>query len=142
MYIRIDSSSGVPIWQQVVAQVTRQAVSGAIVAGDQLPTVRDLASELRINPNTVAKAYQELERSGLVATKRGLGTFILEHSGKDASPDAIKALHERIDAAIVEAMQIRLDEASFIAVVQERMSKLAIASTNAAAKILIPGDVK
>lgn len=124
MYIRIDPSSGVPIWQQVVAQVTRQAVSGLLAAGDQLPTVRDLAAELRVNPNTVAKAYQELERSGIVATKRGLGTFVIEHDGKEGA-DAIQSLNERIDAAIVEALQMRLDPVSFIAVVQDRMNALA-----------------
>jgi len=123
MYIRIDSSSGVPIWQQVVAQVTRQAVSGMVVSGDQLPTVRELAAELRVNPNTIAKAYQELERSGIVETKRGLGTFIIEHAGNSGA-DSIESLNERIDAAVVEAIQMRLDSASFVAIVQDRMTVL------------------
>jgi GntR family transcriptional regulator len=124
MYIRIDTSSGVPIWQQVVSQVTRQAVSGVMGCGDQLPTVRELAGELRVNPNTIAKAYQELERTGIVSTKRGLGTFVIEQLHKGDSADGIKSLKERIDAAIVESMQMRLDPNTFVAIVQERIEAM------------------
>jgi GntR family transcriptional regulator len=125
MYIRIDSSSGVPIWQQVVTQVTRQAISGAVSAGDQLPTVRDLASELRVNPNTIAKAYQELERNGIVETKRGLGTFIIEYT-KIHGIEGIESLNDRIDAAIVEATQLRVDASSFLAIVEDRLTKFSM----------------
>jgi GntR family transcriptional regulator len=121
MFIRIDPSTGVPIWQQIVGQVTRQAVSGAVVSGERLATVRELASELRVNPNTVAKAYQELERDGIVETRRGLGTFVTDLSTRRPSQNGRAALVERIDAVVVEAIQMRVDAAELKTMVDERM---------------------
>ena len=74
----LDTSSGVPAYLQIVQQV-RQAISlGTLRAGDQLPTVREAVGVLAINPNTVLKAYRELERAGVVDARRGLGTFVLD----------------------------------------------------------------
>jgi GntR family transcriptional regulator len=76
--IHIDFRSGVPIYTQVVEQVKQQLVSGLLKPGDQLPTVRALALELRVNFNTVARAYRLLDEIGVISTQQGRGTYILE----------------------------------------------------------------
>ena len=73
---RLDARSGVPTYLQLVGQVRQAILLGYLQPGDQLPTVREVAAELTINPNTVAKAYRELEREGLAAARSGQGTFI------------------------------------------------------------------
>jgi len=76
--IHLDFRSGTPIYTQVVEQVQQQVVSGALKPGDQLPTVRALASELRVNFNTVARAYRLLDEAGIISTQQGRGTYILD----------------------------------------------------------------
>ena len=78
MNISIDLRSDIPIYLQIVEQVRQQIASGILKSGDQLPTVRALASELRINFNTVSRAYQILDESGIISTQQGRGTYILE----------------------------------------------------------------
>src|SRR6201998_3405264 len=73
---RLSLESGVPVYRQIMDQVRTGMASGSLVAGDQLPTVRQLAVDLAINPNTVARAYRELELGGLLETHQGTGTFI------------------------------------------------------------------
>jgi len=74
--LRLDLQSGVPVYRQLIDQVRGAIASGALSVGDQLPTVRQLAVDLSINPNTVARAYRELELGGLLETHQGTGTFI------------------------------------------------------------------
>jgi GntR family transcriptional regulator len=76
--IQIDFRSGVPIYVQIMDQVKRQVVSGGLKPGDQLPTVRALALELRVNFNTVARAYRLLDEAGIISTQQGRGTYILD----------------------------------------------------------------
>lgn len=74
--IHVDSASRVPIYAQIVEQIKSQIAAGQLTPGDQLPTIRQLATDLRINFNTVVRAYLELEREGLISTQRGRGTFV------------------------------------------------------------------
>ena len=76
MILRIDTSSSVPVYAQIVEQIKRAIASGTLRNGDNLPSLRETAVKLRINPITVGKAYKELEREGLIKTKHGLGSFI------------------------------------------------------------------
>ena len=76
--IQIDFRSGVPIYVQIMDQVKQQVVSGGLKPGDQLPTVRALALELRVNFNTVARAYRLLDEAGIISTQQGRGTYILD----------------------------------------------------------------
>lgn len=80
----LDSRSGVPPYQQLVQQVRRALRLGLLVVGDQLPTVKDVVGQLAINPNTVLKAYRELEHVGLVAARPGVGTFVIATLGSDS----------------------------------------------------------
>ncbi len=74
--LKLDLRSGVPVYRQIIDQVRTGVASGMLAAGDQLPTVRQLAVDLAINPNTVMRAYRELELGGLLETHQGTGTFI------------------------------------------------------------------
>ncbi len=76
MWLRIDAQSGVPIYRQIAAQIEQAVGVGRLAEGDRLPAVRELAVELAVNPGTVVKAYDELERAGIITQPRGLGTFV------------------------------------------------------------------
>ena len=76
IHLQIDSKSGVPFYRQIIDQVKSAIVTGSIEPGDRLPTVRQLAVDLSVNPNTVSRAYTELELTGLVETQMGSGTFV------------------------------------------------------------------
>jgi len=75
----LDLKSGVPVYRQIIDQVFGAIASGGLIGGDQLPTVRQLAVDLSINPNTVVRAYRELEIRGIVTTQQGIGTFVTPH---------------------------------------------------------------
>ena len=78
MWFAIDAKSGVPFYRQIIDQVQFAIGNGVLAPGDRLPTVRQLAVDLKINPNTVARAYQELEIKGVLATQMGTGTFVAD----------------------------------------------------------------
>ena len=75
---RVDGGSGVPIYRQLVEQVRREVMLGRLQPGDQLPTLREVVDALAINPNTVVKAYTELEHEGLVVRRQGMGTYVAQ----------------------------------------------------------------
>ena len=88
----IDLHSGVPVYRQLIDQVRSGIASGSLTAGDQLPTVRQLAVDLEINPNTVMRAYRELELGGLLETHQGTGTFIAAIKLQKNSPERERQL--------------------------------------------------
>jgi GntR family transcriptional regulator len=90
----IDLHSGVPVYRQLIDQVRSGMASGSLAAGDQLPTVRQLAVDLAINPNTVMRAYRELELSGLLETHQGTGTFIANKKVQKNSPERGRQLSQ------------------------------------------------
>lgn len=97
---RLDAASGVPVYRQIIDQVCGALASGALVTGDQLPTVRQLAVDLAINPNTVVRAYRELELSGFLETHQGTGTFI----GAQKVPSAKAERERQLRQIAVDAM--------------------------------------
>jgi GntR family transcriptional regulator len=111
---RIDAGSGVPIYRQLVEQVRREVMLGRLAAGDQLPTLREVVDALAINPNTVVKAYAELEHEGLVVRRQGMGTFVAAAPpvGALVAPPAIRESLfrwlRRARAAGLSGEQIRL----------------------------------
>ncbi len=107
----LDSRSGVSPYQQLVKQVQRALRLGLLVEGDQLPTVKEVVGHLAINPNTVLKAYRELEHAGLVAARPGVGTFVTA-TLKDTSLAAHGPLRQDLRRWISKAQRAGLDDES------------------------------
>lgn len=105
---RLDLQSGVPVYRQLIDQVLGGIAAGALVPGDQLPTVRQVAVDLSVNPNTVARAYREMEIRGVLDTQQGTGTFV---SNQLVEPDDVE--RERRLAQIVSEFVARAGAAGF-----------------------------
>ena len=101
--LHLDLHSGVPVYRQIIDQVRGGMASGALTAGDQLPTVRQLAVDLAINPNTVVRAYRELELGGLLETHQGTGTFISVQKFKKANAERERQLAQIVTDAVARA---------------------------------------
>lgn len=107
--LTVDPRSGVPIYLQVIEQIKRSVALGILSAGEQLPTVKQLALDLTINPNTVAKAYRELERDGVIETAAGRGSFVRSNGHVDTTKAAAKDVgRDALEAAVREAKSIGL----------------------------------
>jgi GntR family transcriptional regulator len=107
--LSIDPRSGIPIYLQLIEQVKRSVALGALSGGEQLPTVKQLASDLVINPNTVARAYRELERDGIIETAAGRGSFVRRHdSVNGAHSAAADVARHGFDGAVREAKSLGL----------------------------------
>jgi GntR family transcriptional regulator len=106
--IHISPNDGVPIYQQIVNQVKYLVASGRLSAGEELPPIRVLAEKLVVNPNTVARAYRELEAAGLVEKRRTAGTYVSNAGSPLARSERVKILSERIDGLLAEARQLRI----------------------------------
>lgn len=99
----LDLHSGVPVYRQLIDQVRGGIASGSLIAGDQLPTVRQLAVDLAINPNTVARAYRELELGGLLETHQGTGTFISAQKPRRSEAERERQLNQIVSDFIARA---------------------------------------
>ncbi len=108
MRIHLSPNDGVPIYLQIVRQVQYLAASGRLAPGDELPTIRALAERLLVNPNTVARAYRELEAAGVVTTRRGAGTHVSDAGSPLARRECLDALARRVDALLAEARQMNV----------------------------------
>jgi len=122
--IHITTHDGVPVYLQIVNQVKYLVAAGRLAAGEELPSVRTLAEQLLINPNTVARAYLELERAGVVVKRHGAGTYVSDEGSPLARKERRKLLTQRADALLAEAqhMDMALDEV--MALVKERHKHL------------------
>ena len=100
---RLDLRSGVPVYRQLIDQVTGGMASGALGPGDQLPTVRKVAVDLAINPNTVVRAYRELEIRGVLETQQGTGTFISEKKVKRDEVERQRLLNQMVNEFVGRA---------------------------------------
>ena len=106
MLIRPNPSSGVPIYLQLMEQVKHSIETGALRPGEQLPGIRPLAEELVVNPNTVAKAYRELEHEGVIELRHGAGAFVSGNAGTKKLTDKLRA-GQAVVAAAVEKLRAR-----------------------------------
>ena len=118
---RLDSQSGVPVYRQIIDQVLGGIAAGALTAGHQLPTVRQVAVDLSINPNTVVRAYRELEIRGVLETQQGTGTFISQQKVKHDEVERQRQLTQLVGEFVsragaagftIEELQERLHELS------------------------------
>ena len=107
MHIEISLQDGVPIYRQIVNQVKYLVASGQLNAGAEMPPIRTLAEQLLVTPNTIVKAYGELESEGLVFKRRGAGTYVAEFKSPLARREQKRILTRRADALLAEASQLK-----------------------------------
>ena len=110
VWIDVDPRSGVPIYVQLVEQVRHAVEVGGIGAGERLPTVRQLAEDLAIAPNTIVKAYGELRRMGFVESRAGVGTVVAEDVGEVARERRVEAVFERLRVLVWDAAALGISE--------------------------------
>ena len=123
MLVHLNFKSGVPVYLQIVAQVKDSAASGALRPGDPLPSVRALAEELRVNRNTIAKAYAELETQGVLELRQGSGCF-LKANGASPLRRAVRSerLATELDSVIVQAHHLQIGDDELRALLEERLT--------------------
>ncbi|MBC1921687.1 GntR family transcriptional regulator [Listeria grayi] len=107
----LDNKSRLPIYEQIVNEMQAQVVKGILEPGDRVPSIRELAALLGINPNTVSKAYQELERLEILSTVKGRGTFITEQTGKMLSEKTLLDAKKRLKEAVIHLKALGISEA-------------------------------
>jgi GntR family transcriptional regulator len=110
LWLEVDQRSGVPIYVQLVNGVSHALEVGTLRPGERLPTVRGLAEELTVAPNTVVKAYNELQRAGLIESRPGVGTVVVGDSGEAVREQQVGALHERIGVLVRDAVGLGITE--------------------------------
>ncbi|MFZ4081985.1 MAG: GntR family transcriptional regulator [Pirellula sp.] len=119
MQIHIQAQGGVPIYLQVMQQIKYLVASGRLQPGDELPSIRTLAEQLIVNPNTIARAYRELETAGVVEKRRTAGTFVAQAGSPLARKERLKLLKQRVDQLLVEAFQMGFDLDEVLKLVQQ-----------------------
>ena len=124
MLIQLNFKSGKPVYLQIVDQIKAAAASGALQPGEALPYIRPLAEELRVNRNTIAKAYSELESIGVIETLPGKGCFLKENNSPLRKEIRRRMLTEDIDQAIVQAHHLQVPREEFLKLVNERLTAL------------------
>ena len=124
MQIHISANDGLPIYLQIVKQVKYLVASGRLAPGQELPAIRVLAERLMVNPNTVARAYRELETAGVVEKRRTAGTFVSDQGSPLARRERTKILSQRIDALLAEARQMDISFEDVVKLIEQRQSVL------------------
>ena len=124
MQIHISTNDGVPIYLQIVNQVKYLVAAGRLGAGDEIPPIRVLAGQLLVNPNTVARAYLELERAGVVSKRHGSGTYVSAAGSRLARKERVKILAERADALLAEAQHMGIEVDEVVKLLRERQEIL------------------
>lgn len=122
--IHVSTGDGVPIYLQIANQVKQLVASGRLAPGDEVPPIRTLAHQLLVNPNTVARAYLELERDGVVQKRHGSGTYISDTGSPLARKERVKILAERIDALLAEARNLRVEPLELLRMIKERSQNI------------------
>jgi GntR family transcriptional regulator len=125
MLFALNFKSGKPVYLQVVDQVKAAAASGALQPGEPLPSIRPLAEQLRVNRNTIAKAYAELEGQGVIETLPGRGCFLRANHSPLKKEARVQMLVEEIDEAAVQAHHLQIGRAEFLRLAAERFDLLA-----------------
>ena len=124
MHIHVSPSDGQPIYSQIVAQVKYLVAAGRLAPDDELPPVRTLAQQLLINPNTVARAYRELEQAGIVYKRQGAGTYMSNAGSPLAEIEKRRILTGRADALVADARHLGFELEAVLNLVRERYNAL------------------
>src|SRR5690349_2230964 len=120
MHIHLSSGDGVPVYRQIVNQIKYLVGSGRLAPGEELPPIRVLAERLVINPNTVARAYRELEREGVVYKRRTAGTYVSDAGSPLSRRERLRVLTQRVDALLAEARQMNIDTDEVLDLIRQR----------------------
>jgi GntR family transcriptional regulator len=120
LQIHISPYDGVPIYLQIVNQVKYQVASGRLAPGVEMPPIRLLAEQLLVNPNTVARAYRELELAGVVTKRRTAGTYVSDAGSPLARRERVRILTERVDALLAEARQMNISTEEIVELLNQR----------------------
>src|SRR5271168_3594771 len=118
------TTDGVPIYLQIANQVKYLVASGRLTPGEEVPPIRVLAHQLLINPNTVARAYLELERAGVVVKRHGSGTYVSDAGSPLARKERLKILAERVDALLAEARHLEVEPQELQRLIRERSQSI------------------
>ncbi len=124
--IQITTGSSLPIYRQVVDQIRGAVATGKLAVGAPLPSVRALASELVVNPNTIAKAYAMLVRDGVLESHQGRGYFVAQQREIYTRKERLRRLAEIIDPFLAEAVSLGFDESQIVQEIQKRMRNLSV----------------
>jgi len=119
--ITIETSGFIPIYEQIKKAIKGEISLGVLKASQALPSIRDLAAELVVNPNTVARAYRELEHEGFICTRKGKASFVSENSISLIQRDRVRLSEDLFDRAIAEARKFGLDAAEIRRIVESRL---------------------
>jgi GntR family transcriptional regulator len=124
MQIRIDSASNRPVYRQIIDQIKRDIAMGRLIKNEKLPTVRQLAAQLVINPNTIAKAYRLLEGEGIIVTKPGAGAFVANLDSNLSRAVRKRLLSEELERIAVEAFHMQIDRETLLELFDNAVEKL------------------
>lgn len=124
MLLRVDPRSGEPLFEQLVFQVKRGVAEGLLAPGAKLPSVRELAKQLGINPNTVVRAIEALERDGVIVRRQGADCFVSDKPSELAGRERQRRLEGLVTRAVTEAFHLGFDAAAIRAAVEERLETL------------------
>ena len=125
MFINIDASSGLPIYLQIVGHIKAAIATRRLAPEDPLPSVRQLATELRVNPNTVARAYLDLEIEGVIYKRQGAGTFVSSQGVEMSKGERRRVLNELLEKALVEGVNLGLSERELRDAFERLLEKIA-----------------
>ncbi|MBA2480651.1 MAG: GntR family transcriptional regulator [Planctomycetes bacterium] len=130
LHFQVDPHSGVPVYRQVMDQLMYYIASGTLRAGDQLPSIRELSKNLRVNPTTVVKAYSELEHQGAIAMQHGKGAFVAEKAKGLSAHEREELLRASARTLAVEARQLGATPAQAAKILREEMERLQSGGTD------------
>jgi GntR family transcriptional regulator len=120
MNIYVSPTDGLPLYLQIVNQIKHLVAARRLKPGQELPPIRALAEKLLINPNTVARAYRELEAAGILTSRRGAGTHVSDEGSPLARKERLRILNDRIDALLAEAAQLDVDYVQLTDMIEKR----------------------
>lgn len=128
MDISINVADGVPIYRQVANQIRYMVASGLLLPGEEVPPIRTLALQLKVTPNTIVKAYGELEAAGILRSRRGAGTYVSAATSPLADQERQRIIEQRIDALLAEAHQLNFTAEEVVRVLERRRAVMARSS--------------
>jgi GntR family transcriptional regulator len=124
MDISINLKDGMPIYRQIANQVRYMVASGLLRPGEEISPIRALALKLKVTPNTVVKAYEELESAGVIEKRRGAGTFVAEGSSPLADRERHRIIEQRVDGLLAEAHQLNFTAEELLSVFRKRQAEI------------------